>query len=350
MIKSSSVVCLLATFVVTYGHLAAQSNRVDVQLVTDEADAVLMILDKRAVRSPIVDADWQRLFQSEGYQRLKRREASLQRSFEDSTFESFVLSPELLDRRAALHEALAKWASINLSDAAMRAFAYLPDEARIRVKVYPSIKPRPNTFVFEPRIDPAIFFYLDPAVSPAKFENTLIHEFHHIGHASACPEPVPSAQENDRDLSTALAWMGGFAEGRAVLAAAGAPEVHPHAVSDPSERAVWDRDVANVERDMRRLEEFFLALAAGRLSDEEQNRRGMSFISADTVPQGAYYTVGYVMARTVESQFGRARLVRSSCNPRMFIADYNEAAALSVSGEPKLPLWSEALIRRLAER
>jgi hypothetical protein len=328
--------------------VTAQSPRLDVRLVSDEADAVLAILDKRATGSPVQESDWLRLFQSEGYQRLKQREASLQRAFEDSAFRSFVLSAELQDKRAALQEALEKWATVDLATAARRAFAYLPEQARIRVKVYPSIKPRTNTFVFEPRTDPAIFYYLDPAVGAAEFENTLIHEFHHIGHASACPEPALDARVEDRNAELAVAWMGGFAEGRAVLAAAGAPDVHPHATSDSSERAVWDRDVANVERDMRRLEEFFLALAAGTLSEEEQNRRGMSFVNTETVPQGPFYTVGYVMARAVESQLGRDRLVQSSCDARMFLSDYNQAAArFNRTADRQLPLWSDALLRRL---
>jgi hypothetical protein len=343
----------LRSFAIVLGLLisqsaTAQSPRFDVRLITDEADAVLAILDKRSDRLPIEETDWHRLVQSEGYQRLKQREASLQRAFEDSAFQSFVLSATLLDKRTALREALSKWATVDLAAAARRAFAYLPDQARIRVKVYPSIKPRTNTFVFEPRTDPAIFFYLDAAVSPAKFENTLIHEFHHIGHASACPESATDASIAGREVATVVAWMGGFAEGRAVLAAAGSPHVHPHATSDSSERAVWDRDVANLERDMRSLEDFFLALAAGTLSEEEQNRRGMSYVNTETVPQGPFYTVGYVMARTIESQSGRDRLVRSSCDPRMFIADYNEAAArVNRTMERDLPLWSDALLRRL---
>jgi hypothetical protein len=342
------LILVAALELVVPGRVTAQATRLDVRLVTDEADAVLAILDRRAAGAPIRDSDWQRLFESEGYRRLKLREASLQRAFEDSTFRTFVLSEALLERRAALHEALVKWATVDLRTAAERAFAYLPDHARIRVKVYPSIKPRTNTFVFETRTDPAIFYYLDPAVSPARFENTLIHEFHHIGVASACAEPAPGAPVGDPNIEAALRWIGGFAEGRAVLAAAGAPDVHPHVTSDPSERAVWERDVANVERDMRRLEEFFLALVAGTVAEEEQTRRGMSFVGTESVPQGPLYTVGYVVARTVESQLGRARLVQSTCDPRTSLADYNEAAArLNRTADTKLPLWSDTLLARL---
>lgn len=336
-----SAACTLA--LLAAGTASAQTGRLDVRLATDEADAVLAILAKRASAAPVTEQDWQRLFSSEGYRRLKQREASLQRAFEDSTFRSFVLSSDLLAKRAALGAALEEWASVDLMVAARRAFAYLPDHATIRVKVYPSIKPRTNTFVFEPRTDPAIFFYLDPAVSPEKFENILAHEFHHIGLASACPESADTTA-----LAAVVAWMGGFAEGRAVLAAAGSPDVHPHATSDSTERAIWDRDYANVTRDMHRLEEFYQAIAEGALTEDEQTRRGMAFVTSEGVPQGPFYTVGYLMARTVAQQFGRERLVASTCDSRRFLTDYNEAAALhNGAAQAQLPLWSEALLRRV---
>jgi hypothetical protein len=247
-----------------------------------------------------------------------------------------------VDRRRFAPSA-ADWAAVDLEAAARAAFAYLPAAAAIRVKVYPAIKPQPNTFVFETRTDPAIFFYLDPEVTAAKFHNTLVHEFHHIGIGGICPETPDTA-----DAETALAWVGGFAVGRAMLAAAGAPYGHPHATSDSSERVVWDRDVARVSQDLPRLEEFFLAVADGRLRGDEQNRAGMAFINTDTVPQGPFYTVGYIMARTVESELGRDRLVRSSCDQLAFLAEYNEAAASygRRTGE-SLPLWSATLLKRL---
>jgi hypothetical protein len=44
-----------------------------VRLVNDEAEAVLSILAKHAAQQPITEADWQRVFASEGYVRLKQR-------------------------------------------------------------------------------------------------------------------------------------------------------------------------------------------------------------------------------------------------------------------------------------
>src|SRR5689334_1125668 len=178
--------------------LAAQgvaSAAVNVRLVTDEAEAVLAILAKRKANQPIADGDWQRVFQSEGYVRLKQREQSMQRSFEDADFKTFVLSDQLLARAAALDETLARWKRADTTRAAHLALAYLPADAEIRAKIYPVIKPRENSFVFDTKNDPAIFLYLDPAVGREKFENTLAHELHHIGYSSTCPR---------KDVGTAM--------------------------------------------------------------------------------------------------------------------------------------------------
>src|SRR5262249_22287908 len=85
------------------------SERMQLRMVADEAEAVLAALDKRAAGKQISDSDWQKVFDSEGYRRLKKREESMQRRFEDAAFKSFVLSPELLSRSAVLRQTLGKW-------------------------------------------------------------------------------------------------------------------------------------------------------------------------------------------------------------------------------------------------
>ena len=72
-------------------------EQVNVRLVTDEAEAVLNILAKKKANEPIPDTDWQQLFATEGYVRLKQRETSMQRSFEDADFKTFVLSDQLAE-------------------------------------------------------------------------------------------------------------------------------------------------------------------------------------------------------------------------------------------------------------
>ena len=346
MVQWSARAGLLIALAVSAPAVAQQAP-LDVRVVTDEADAVLAILDQLAARRDPGESAWRRLFGAEGYRRLQQREAALRRAFTDSAVREFVRSADLVARAPALRATLARWVATDPAAAARAAFAYLPAHARIRASVYPVIKPRTNSFVFEPRTDPAIFLYLDPAVTGPKFANTLAHELHHLGYANACPD-APADSAVAPPVRAARDWMGGFAEGRAMLAAAGGPDVHPHATSDSAERAVWERDVALVARDLARLEAFYGDLLDGRLSDEAARDRGFTFVSTDSVPQGAFYTVGWHMAAVVERELGRERLVASTCTPAALLADYNHAAArIAARGEGSLPRWSDALLARV---
>jgi hypothetical protein len=93
----------------------------------------------------ITDADWQRLFSSEGYVRLKQRESAMKRPWEDEEFKNFLLSEVMAERSPALEETLARWKRADVTAAARLALAYLPKDARIRAKIYPVIKPRDNS-------------------------------------------------------------------------------------------------------------------------------------------------------------------------------------------------------------
>lgn len=316
---------------------------VNVRLVTDEAEAVLAILAKRKANQSIADADWQRVFQSEEYVRLKKRETSMKRSFEDADFKAFVLSDQLLERAAALEETLARWKQADTSRAAKFALAYLPKDANIRAKIYPVIKPRQNSFVFEVEEDPAIFLYLDPAVSREKFENTLAHELHHIGYGSTCPrQDVASAiKKLSQNTQTLLTWISGFGEGFAMLAAAGGPNVHPHAVSSAEDRARWDKDVANFNDDLKKVDAFFNEILAGKLTEDQVHEKGFSFFGV----QGPWYTVGWRMAALIEKTYGRAKLIECMCDQRLLLPTYNRAAAkYNRRTHDPLPLWSAAVV------
>lgn len=321
-------------------------SAVDVRLVTDEAEAVLAILAKKRANQPITESDWQRVFQSEGYVRLKARETSMKRSFEESDFRVFVLSDQLAERAGALEETLARWKLADAAGAARLSLAYLPKAAHIRAKIYPVIKPRENSFVFDVKNDPAIFLYLDPTVSREKFENTLAHELHHIGYGSSCPSRKAANEiaKLPPKAQTVLTWIGAFGEGFAMLAAAGGPDKHPHAASNPEERARWDRDMSNFSTDLKRVEKFFLDILEDRLTGDEVQKVGFSFFGT----QGAWYTVGWKMSVLIEKTYGRAKLIECICDQRKLLATYNKAAAKynRTSPEP-LALWSDSLVKRI---
>ena len=327
---------------------APNPGSIHLKLNTDEADAVLAILDKRTAGTTVADSDWQRLFSTEPYIRLKKREASIHIAFTDDDFKKFVLSPELAAKATALRHTLDAWRRADLVASAQRVLAYLPDQAHIHAKVFPVIKPITNSFVFESNTDPAIFLYLDPEESAAKFENTVAHELHHIGYASI--ESLADEKQKGvlPNVKPAVDWMGAFGEGFAMLAAAGGPDIDPHAASSPEEHARWEHDMANFNQDVGSLQEFFLDVIDQRLVGKDKiDEKAYTFFGA----QGPWYTVGYKMAVIVEKRYGRKRLIECMLDPRELLASYNRAATeMNASGKQRLALWSPELMQKIGLR
>ena len=326
---------------------AFTDSRIALTLDTSEADAVLTILDKRFTKSEVTDDDWQKIFASEPYVRLKQREASMKRSFTDDDFKAFVMSADLLHRAPALKQTLADWKKADLNSAAGRVLAYLPATAAIHAKVYPVIKPMTNSFVWETKTNAAIFLFIDPDKSSAEFENTVAHELHHIGFASVKEDPAATVNLSP-EAKAAVDWMGAFGEGMAMLAAAGSPEIHPHANSKPEVRARWDHDITNFNRDLKQVEAFFFDILNGKLkTEEEQSKVGMEFFGV----QGPWYTVGYKMASMVEKRFGRPALIETMSDYPKLLALYNQAAReQNAKGGDQLATWSPELLKRVGVR
>jgi hypothetical protein len=319
---------------------------VEVRIITDEADAALAILGEQRTAGKVKTESWDRLWQTRGFARLKKRQESFGAKDVEQGFRDFLTSQEALGRLDDLRRAVADWKRLDVTAAGRRAAAYLPAGFRLKATLYPVIKKQENSFVFELRTDPAIFFYVDTKKAPAQLENTLAHELHHVGIAG-CPKPpgfdkLPAAQQR------LFNELGGFGEGLAVLAAAGSPDLHPHATSDPDAWLIWERDIANFNADLRRLEAFFRDVLAGRLSEEEENKRLFTFINGGDVPQGAFYTVGWKMAAMIERVRGRDDLVKTICDPRSLLAAYNEVAAAHPRGDGEaLALWSADFLAAL---
>ena len=316
-------------------------ERIQLHLDVEEAEAALDLASRARASTPIPSSDWQRFFALDACQRLARREKEIGRPLEQAEFQAFIVSDELSKESAAIRTTLDAWKKADLQAAARRTLAYLPAEALIHATVFAVVKPQKNSFVFEPKANPAIFLAVDPTVTREQFENTVAHELHHIGFASL-PEPdSPHPPEAERILP----WIGAFGEGFAMLAAAGGPDIHPHEHSSKETRERWDRDVANFDADLAKVQSFFLDVLDKKLvSDDEVRKAGMQFFGV----QGPWYTVGWKMAVIVERRYGRAVLVEGMRDPSRLLATYNEAAKeLSAKGGERLATWSPDLLKRL---
>ncbi len=330
-----------ATFTIALLAAAAagQSERVRVRIDAEQAEAVLALLEAGAAGREPGAVEWERVLASAGYRRLKDREAAMQRAFTDEEFRAFVAGGEAAGRGAELRRTLEAWRRADLEALAARALAYLPARARIVATVYPVIKPRPNSFVWELDRDPAIFLYLDPEVTAEQFANTVAHELHHVGLHSIAGETAALTAALPEGARRAAEWMGAFGEGLAMLAAAGSPDVHPHTVSRAEVRERWDRDSADFAANLATVNAFFDDVIAGRLAGDAVAGKAMEFFGV----QGPWYTVGYRMAAAVERRRGRAALLRCMEDPRALLATWN-----AIAGDDAR--WSEATLAAVGAR
>jgi hypothetical protein len=333
-------------------RLVAENQRVQLTLDTSEADKVLEILSLREAGKSVTDADWNSIFNTEPYQRLKVREQKIADQFnapanvlKDEDFQKFVLSDDLLKRAPDLRATLERWKAVDLQQAATHVLEYLPESAVIHARVYPVIKPHNNSFVWEPSTNPAIFLYLDPDVSPEKFTNTVTHELHHIGLSDSQKQYEEKIKGLPEQARTVAQWIEAFGEGMAMLAAAGGPDVDPQAASKPDQRDQWKHDLANFNNDLPAVNAFFLDVLNGKLTGEGAiDEKGSSFFGA----QGPWYTVGYKMAVMVEKRFGRGTLIQTMLDPRQLLSLYNKVAAEQNAHEKdQVPLWSPEILKQV---
>jgi hypothetical protein len=182
---------------------------------------------------------------------------------------------------------------------------YLPEGATIRAKVYPQVKPARNSFVWGPEGDRAIFLYLNPSLSAARFANKVVHESHHIGLDSSSRQQEAVLRDLAEPQKKAVRWLGSFGEGEAMLAAAGSRSVHPHPQDDEASCTRWDNEIGRFKENLAAVERFLLDILDGRITDPVQIERAAQPFYSE---QGAWYTVRYRMASMVELRFGRRAL------------------------------------------
>ncbi|MBV9270951.1 MAG: hypothetical protein JO165_07655 [Candidatus Eremiobacteraeota bacterium] len=324
---------LIALFII--GSAPATTISID----DSEARAALAILHKLQQHGIPTQDDWARLFATRGYERLEQREAQFKVPFTESQFKAFLTSPSTVAQTDSFEKTIDAWTSASLSEMESRARAYLPADSTLRATVYPLIKQRKNSFVYQLDTDPAIMLYVDAAVSQAQFTNTVSHELLHVGDAENCPPPDVRTNENSLSprQEAMLEWLSAFGEGWAVLAAAPGPNVHPHVADSAADRAVWDTAISHFDGDFQTLQSFFAQISDGTLQGDAISRKGMVYFGD---VQGPWYTVGYRMDVTIERELGRPILINALCDKRVYLQTYNRAAQKVNAREPAaLPLW-----------
>lgn len=312
-----------------------QAPQVEVRWIDDEARAVIQALVDCGSNS----LDFDKIVASEGFRRLSARERAIGRPITNDDFSQFLKhSPATASQ---FQETLDGWAKLDFSALGQRAMEYLPAEAHIRASVYPLIKPLKNSFVWDVSTKPAIMLYLDPQKRPDEVAMTVTHELHHIGYASCCPSSSFTAWSKNLNLGQqeAWKWVGAFGEGYAVLAAA-TDRNNPVGPSSPAVREAWADGMKNLPRDFASLEEFFQRTCEAKLTPKQAQEEASKFYGL----QGPWYTVGYVLATTIEDQMGRKVLIDCYTNPRKLFATYNKAAKQANKG---LPVWSPKTLHDL---
>ena len=321
------------------------NDRVHILLNTSEAERVLHILAKRKAGQPVTDDDWQALFATEPYQRLKKREASMHRQFTDDDFKKFVLSDDRVKEYDALTHTLAEWKKADLPASGARVLQYLPANAVVHAKVFPEIKPMHNSFVFDVGSDPTIFLYLDPTVTRDYFEQTVAHEMHHIGLASTDKEYEKKISSLPAPAKKVAHWMGAFGEGEAMLAAAGGPDIPIHEHATQELRTNWQVGMRDFNQNLAAVNDFFVQVLDGRITGDEIDKKAFSFFGL----QGPWYTVGYKMAALVEKRYGRPALIACMLDRRLLLARYNSVAEeTNRRGKELLALWSPQVLKAVA--
>lgn len=317
--------------------------QMDVKLDRSQADAALGIIDAaNAGREPSA-AELRTLFSSRPYIRLRERENAMKRPFTDEEFIAHLRSAEVRGSAPGLRSALGGWNEDVIAAAAGRAYAYLPAGAKLRATIFPMIKIKPNTFVFDLKNDPSIFYAIDPKEPQAKFANTLAHEMHHIGLGQNCGDDDLAGSER---LKSLRGWVGAFGEGLAMVAAAGGHDIHPHAVSTAEERGAWDSEAAKFSTYLRQQDTFFRSVLAGTAGDKSAVDKAMFEYFGE---QGPWYTVGWRMAVTIEQELGRPAVIGAFCRSHALLATYNRAAEAyrSRTGQ-RLATWTPSLANALA--
>lgn len=340
-----SVLTVVAMFASSVAIAEAQTSASTLRVEYEECDAVVRIIEKKRLDADITDGDWKKIFSSEGYRLWKQRAELIHRGLSDQDFKKFVLSDSLSTSYDSLSRTLAELRAWNSRNALHNALAYLPAGTTITANVHLLIAPPPSAYVSRGlNGTPAVVVNLQSDRSAAKIENLIAHELFHIGY-SAILKSITRDIAVDTSLPSnylsVILEIASLSEGMATLAAAGAPDNHPHHASTPEGRKRWDVNMQSFDSHFNAIDRFFLDMIGGGLTQDEIVEMDSSFHGY----LGPWYTVGWKVSVTIEKALGRTTLIECIKDPRKLPAAYNQAAVLTNrSDKTSLPLFSKQLI------
>ena len=328
------------------------ASATSVKIVLDESIAALNLLLTQLQGANVQDgknaaaALWKKLFESEGYRRLKVRAGTQGKPDPDPEFIEFLTSPEVVSEAGLYRAGLLTWQNQDLTEAIQRAQSYLPRDTVLKAKIYPVIKPVSNNFTTDLETDPAIFICMDPQKTGVELTCQLAHELHHIGlvpHIKAL-KSSPDVLRMPWGVQLALDWMGSLGEGLAALAGVGAADVHPQSYNGRQASQEWEYGIGLFNQEFQQIQRFLLDVLAGRLQGEEALQVGRTFAGH----QGGWAIIGWQMAVVIEKVKGKAALIEAFCDPRRLPITYNAAVEIyNQTAAHTLAAWSAEFLAAL---
>lgn len=315
-----------------------------INFIYDEIEAVISIID-RGIDGSLYDTDWIRLFESQGYQLLKKRESKMGTPFTDEAFQTFMITLIKKKLIEPYQLSLRRFKDIDLNLIQKMVMAYLPEKSVFNTTVIPIIKPKKNSFVHRIEGESYLFIYLEPNDLKARLENKLIHELHHIGLDSVYdPSKYFDLGVQAKKL---IEWTNAFGEGFAMLAAAGGPGYHPVPFDDEAGR-VWDENIRNYQVDFDKIQQFLFNILEDKFQNEKElMEKGMELMM-NNGGQGSWYTVGWRISVIIEEILGRTVLIKCMEDLRKFYFNYNQAVKIfNEKNHLKLPSWNKKITNNL---
>lgn len=316
-----------------------------VNLISDQVEVVIDILKRTEENNKISKEHWNKLFHTQGFQLLEKRESEMNEGIKKSEFKGYIIDKIASDGYLPYEKSLDKLNKLDLDEIIESTKDYLPDNTNLDTDIIPVIKPQKNSFIHKINDKLVLFLYLEPDIIKEKMENKLIHELHHIGFDYVY-------QNSDysyllKPAQKVIEWTNAFGEGFAMLAAAQGLENHPNKF-DEDLKSKWDKNMENYNKDFHKIQNFLLTILEGHFADERKlYNRGFQLMT-NNGGQGSWYTVGYKIAVVIEKTASRDLLIKCMQDLTQLYCHYNRLVKQYNKKQNKnLHKWDQKIINVL---